>query len=377
MISVMLHFHMLQKSYFQKTNRMRIYMTVEIIKHEFEDYFARRASRLGARLDDVIFLISPENAPNVDEEDVKALHLLRAILSGEIDADRVDYLTRDSLHTGVIYGKFDYMRLIETLTIVPYTDISTSDDESLDRKKETHSEFSMSSLRTIEPRIGIESGGLHTVEGLILARYFMFLQVYFHPVRRIYDLMLIDFLKEVLPDGKYPDDVEEYLKFDDVEVIGLIKSQKQLKETKEAGIIARRLLERDHPRLVFEEKGIVLKFDEFEKEIKEKISERFNRLDPELDIYVDSARKSSFKPNEAEIFIVKDEIAGEIVEKWDYDRTVTEIRNRRIQHISKRSELLRSLPNIEILRVYAKLPKSEIQEAEQVCRKIYEEFQSG
>ena len=44
------------------------------------------------------------------------LQILRDIVSGQVDADRSDYLLRDSLHCGVDYGKFDHRRLIECLT---------------------------------------------------------------------------------------------------------------------------------------------------------------------------------------------------------------------------------------------------------------------
>ena len=52
--------------------------------------------------------------------------------------------------------------------------------------------------------LGIEEGGLHSIESLLLARYAMFSQVYFHRVRRIYDIHLRDFLKEWLCNGQFP-----------------------------------------------------------------------------------------------------------------------------------------------------------------------------
>ena len=53
----------------------------------------------------VIELIQKENT-------IPELKLLKDIISGSIDADRMDYLLRDSHHCGVEYGKFDYNRLI-------------------------------------------------------------------------------------------------------------------------------------------------------------------------------------------------------------------------------------------------------------------------
>ncbi len=40
----------------------------------------------------------------------------RDLVSGQMDADRMDYLLRDSHHTGVHYGRFDLHRLVSTVT---------------------------------------------------------------------------------------------------------------------------------------------------------------------------------------------------------------------------------------------------------------------
>jgi len=41
--------------------------------------------------------------------------LLRAVVSGELDADRMDYLLRDSFYTGVNYGRFDLDWILQNL----------------------------------------------------------------------------------------------------------------------------------------------------------------------------------------------------------------------------------------------------------------------
>jgi len=43
----------------------------------------------------------------------------RSLVVGQMDADRMDYLLRDSLHAGVDYGKFDWRRLLNTVEVVP------------------------------------------------------------------------------------------------------------------------------------------------------------------------------------------------------------------------------------------------------------------
>ncbi|WP_290597145.1 MULTISPECIES: HD domain-containing protein [unclassified Archaeoglobus] len=58
------------------------------------------------------------------------MSLIQEIISGEIDADRMDYLLRDSHYTGVAYGNFDYNRLVETLTITPKLDRETNGEST-------------------------------------------------------------------------------------------------------------------------------------------------------------------------------------------------------------------------------------------------------
>ena len=115
---------------------------------------------------------------------------LQQIISGPLDADKMDYLLRDSYYAGVDYGRFDLDRIINTLVVVEHPIIKG-------------------------PALGIDIGGLFAAEAMVLARYYMFLQVYFHEIRRAYDFHLTDFLKELLPGGKYPEKVEDFINYDD------------------------------------------------------------------------------------------------------------------------------------------------------------------
>jgi HD superfamily phosphohydrolase len=103
-------------------------------------------------------------------EKSKDTGFLRQFVSGEMDMDRTDYLLRDSKHCGVDYGIFDFRRLIASLTVVVNPD-----------------------TRLLQ--LAIERGGEHTFEALILARYQMNTQVYFHKIRRIYDHYLTEYMK--------------------------------------------------------------------------------------------------------------------------------------------------------------------------------------
>src|SRR3989304_2488421 len=134
----------------------------------------------------VAVALGPEKAPQEDP----SLLLLQELLAGDLGVDRMDYLVRDALHTGAAAGRLDYQRLLNTLTVIDHPD-------------------------TNSPVLAIKEGGRHAAEGLLLARYFMFLQVYFHKVRRIYDCHLVDFLSEWLPGGRFPSEQGMYIKLPD------------------------------------------------------------------------------------------------------------------------------------------------------------------
>jgi len=167
--------------------------SIEIIKRYFKDIIERHPvnSNYEIKVEEVTALLG-DGAVKTN-----AMSLLwKTLISGQLDADRADYLLRDSLHIGVNYGLYDRERLVHSLTI--------------------------GRLETGSLTIGIEEKSWHIAESLVLARYQMFSQVYFHKVRRIYDYHIYKATKEVLTalgqkKGCYPppDKLEEYLKFSD------------------------------------------------------------------------------------------------------------------------------------------------------------------
>lgn len=199
---------------------------------EHEDYSAEIIRRV---LNDVIDSHPDSGNFQVKADDVAAMLdgksssvsrslIWRDLITGQLDADRIDYLLRDSYHAGVDYGRFDWRRLIGCLVFT-----KTGADTS--------------------PRIGLTQGGFHAAEGLVLARYFMFTQVYFHKTRVAYDCHLKGALAELLPNGKFPslqgDQLHEYLKWDDWRVQGELAAGK-------GGEHGRRLCQRDHYRMIYE-----------------------------------------------------------------------------------------------------------------------------
>ncbi|MDR0889778.1 MAG: HD domain-containing protein [Oscillospiraceae bacterium] len=134
----------------------------------------------------------------------------KELISGQIDADRADYLLRDSLHIGVNYGLYDRNMLVNCMTV------GESDDAS---------RF-----------LAIDEGGWHVAESLVIARYQMFSQVYFHPVRRAFDYHIGEVLKRMLVKRRYSNgffpkpttakDLCKYFELDDWTVFNALKDKK-------------------------------------------------------------------------------------------------------------------------------------------------------
>ncbi|MGX6473302.1 HD domain-containing protein [Pediococcus pentosaceus] len=86
------------------------------------------------------------------------------LISSQIDADRMDYLLRDSYYTGTNYGNFDLTRILRV-------------------------------MRPYEHGIAFQMSGIHAVEDFIVSRFQMYVQVYFHSVSRSMEVILGHLLK--------------------------------------------------------------------------------------------------------------------------------------------------------------------------------------
>lgn len=81
------------------------------------------------------------------------------LISSQCDADRMDYLLRDSYFTGTNYGTFDLNRILRV-------------------------------MRPAKTGIIFNEAGMHAVEDYVVSRYQMYMQVYFHPVSRGMEVLL-------------------------------------------------------------------------------------------------------------------------------------------------------------------------------------------
>src|SRR5688572_9667502 len=94
---------------------------------------------------------------------------LAQLVSSQLDVDRMDYLLRDSLMTGVKYGVYDLEWIIKSL------EINEADDQ-----------------------LYVSARGLPAVEDYLQARYYMFSQVYFHRTLRAAETILQSILRRAL-----------------------------------------------------------------------------------------------------------------------------------------------------------------------------------
>jgi uncharacterized protein len=107
------------------------------------------------------------------------------IVSSQLDADRLDYLLRDSFMTGVAYGRYDLEWILINLRLAR-------------RKKDPRQRLALNAAK-----------GYHAAEQFVIGRYLMYEQVYYHKTSRAAEQMirtamqrLVDAHRET---GAFPD----------------------------------------------------------------------------------------------------------------------------------------------------------------------------
>ena len=262
----------------------------------------QRLKDLGVDRRRVASIISEETGEIYDVGVVKEL------ISSVWDVDKMDYLLRDSHYCGVQYGQFDLARILDTILLY-------DEDQS----------------GTL--RLGVDDGGIHAVEGFVLARYYMFTQVYFHKIRRIYDLLLTQFISDLLVEetreGRYPSALEEYLQWTDSRVL-YRATEKMDGDCKN---LAWRIVGRQHPKLVYETEDHADKATidrAYSLPLDDRVAERFD-----VNTWTDLAsdHPENFRLDEQSLYV---RIKGG---KW--------------QTLTTRSKVLSGLEKISRFRLYA------------------------
>lgn len=98
---------------------------------------------------------------------------LSAVISSQVDADRIDFLSRDSHHAGLEIG-FDTERLLARLEVLRITEGYLDDSESALRAKVADSDDG------ILYQIGIAASGFGSFEQMLIGRTFLYDRLYHH-----------------------------------------------------------------------------------------------------------------------------------------------------------------------------------------------------
>ncbi|MCI4350849.1 MAG: HD domain-containing protein [Thermoplasmata archaeon] len=136
--------------------------------------------------------------------------LLRSMLHGAVDADRIDYLQRDAHYTGVAHGAIDATRLLET-------------------------------TRVYRQRLAFAEKGRSALEGFLVGRSLMYTSVYFHKTVRAAELMA-QAAVERMPG--YPAAAAPHLRGTDGALLAALASVGGTSGALVQGVLARRLHKR-------------------------------------------------------------------------------------------------------------------------------------
>ncbi len=188
---------------------------------------------------------------------------LNELVSSQLDMDRLDYLKRDSFYTGVAEGNINAERLITMLNVV-------------------------------DGHLVVEEKGLHSVEKFLMARRFMYWQVYLHKTGLVAEQLLINtlkrakdlakngaklpgsdalnfFLTQEIDQSNFDADVlHKFSSLDDVDIMSAIKSW-QNNEDYVLSNLSERILNRKLFRIKLKDKAITnSKFETHFNQFKQK-----------------------------------------------------------------------------------------------------------
>lgn len=175
----------------------------------------------------------------------KGKAFLNQIIRSSIDVDKLDFVVRDTYHTGAEYGFVDVFRLIHTFDV-------------------------------LDGNLAADMGALSTLESFIIARIESFKSIYFHRVGRAAQIMLATALEKAneelgLTNFKTP---EEYLAMDDYTVWTMLKNCKKSSQIIR-NLERRRMLKCAYEQTFYvKDKTVsnIFSAEEFRNQIREKIA---------------------------------------------------------------------------------------------------------
>jgi HD domain protein len=164
------------------------------------------------------------------------------LISSQLDVDRLDYLKRDSFYTGVSEGNINTQRILSTLNVL--------DDELV-----------------------LDEKGIYSIEHYLVARMFMYWQVYYHKAAVLAENLLIKIMNraktlvsqnvkvEASENLKYflyressieatEEDIARFMELDDTDVLQAIKSWKNHNDFV-LSYLCKTVINRKFPKIIY------------------------------------------------------------------------------------------------------------------------------
>jgi hypothetical protein len=239
---------------------------------------------------------------------------LDQIISSAVDVDKLDFVVRDTHHTGAEYGYIDIFRLIQALDV-------------------------------LGENLAVDLGALSALESFIIARIESFKSIYFHRVGRAAQIMLAMAMEKAneelgLTSFKTP---EEYLAMDDYTVWTKLKNCK-----KSSGIIKnlerRKMLKCVYERTFYEKDAMISNIFSQEAHRKQLQTDIARKAGVETEAVIIDVPTVPSVPYHHSVLMEPMEIPV-FYKTWEGDRVL-----QRLSEISKIFEVLKGF--INILRVY-------------------------
>ena len=178
------------------------YTMAILLESDITGLIEKHFGSMGLTPESIVSLIAGQRAPGPNPFESNGTDywpLLGQIVSGELDADRMDYLIRDSFYTGVNYGRYDLDWIIENMT---------------------------SAVVNNEAHMGLHKRAVFAFEDFLLSRYHMFLSVYFHYTPICFDQMLRCYYNEEPEEYQLPSKMDQYLAHGDIYLTTVLRASK-------------------------------------------------------------------------------------------------------------------------------------------------------
>ena len=227
-------------------------------------------------------------------QDTHPKKFLHQLISGQLDVDRMDYLTRDSYFTGVIEGMIGCDRILKMLTV--------------------H-----------EGALMVEEKGIYTIEEFLVSRRLMYWQVYQHKTVLSAEMTLVKILERAkwLSSQNDPDiagnsvlgkilfgnakqferkDLDMFCSLDDSDVINAIKGWRHHKD-KVLSILCTAVLDRKLLKLRLQDQPITEQ-ELVEKKMQMAAKGEISLEDASFLVFTGEAENSLYNPNNERINIL-------------------------------------------------------------------------